>query len=80
MLDNRTKYRVVLCHCERYFFASATWRYQEHNLGGTGQAFSNVVKRMLEAAGRGMWKADSATIDKLKGLYSNLEDELEGVK
>eukprot|EP00884_Botryococcus_braunii_P009534 jgi/Botrbrau1/18582/Bobra.0367s0024.1 len=44
------------------------------------QAFSNVVKRMLEAAGRGMWKADTNTIEKLKGMYGNLEDELEGVK
>lgn len=44
------------------------------------QAFSNVLRRMVEAAGRGMWNADEATLDQLKQLYSELDDELEGVK
>jgi cobalamin biosynthesis Mg chelatase CobN len=35
---------------------------------------------MLEAAGRGMWKADKSTLDHLKSLYGDLEDELEGIK
>mmetsp|Transcript_27930 Transcript_27930/g.78984 ORF Transcript_27930/g.78984 Transcript_27930/m.78984 type:complete len:1563 (-) Transcript_27930:449-5137(-) len=43
------------------------------------QAFTNVVKRMLEAAGRGMWNADDATLDRLRSLYSEMDDELEGV-
>ena len=35
---------------------------------------------MVEAAGRGMWNADEATLDQLKQLYSELDDELEGIK
>ena len=44
------------------------------------QAFRNVLRRMLEAAGRGMWDADEDTLAQLKNLYSETEDELEGVK
>jgi len=43
------------------------------------QAFTNVVKRMLEASGRGIWNADDATLERLKSLYSEMDDELEGV-
>lgn len=43
------------------------------------QAFQNVVRRMLEAAGRGLWNADPATIEKLREIYAEMEDELEGV-
>lgn len=43
------------------------------------QAFSNVLKRMLEAAGRGIWKPDNSVIDQLKELYADMDDELEGV-
>lgn len=43
------------------------------------QAFNNTVKRMLEAAGRGMWNADDATLGKLRELYSEMQDQLEGV-
>ena len=44
------------------------------------QAFSNVVKRMLEAAGRGLWDADAATLERLRRLYGEMDDQLEGVK
>ena len=44
------------------------------------QAFRNVLKRMLEAAGRGMWDADEETLQELRALYSETEDELEGVR
>lgn len=43
------------------------------------QAFGNLLKRMLEASGRGMWDASSETLEKLKELYSDLDDQLEGV-
>ena len=46
----------------------------------TPQAFSNTLKRMLEAAGRGMWQADAATLDKLQSMYAEIGDELEGVR
>ena len=44
------------------------------------QAFSNTLKRMLEAAGRGLWQADAATLDKLQSMYAEIGDELEGVR
>ena len=43
------------------------------------RAFRNVLRRMLEAAGRGMWDADDATLDQLRDLYSEAEDEMEGI-
>ena len=43
------------------------------------EAFRNVVKRMLEAHGRGMWNADADTIENLKKMYSDAEDRIEGV-
>jgi magnesium chelatase subunit H len=44
------------------------------------QAMRNIVGRLLEANGRGMWAADDDTIDQLKDLYADLEDRLEGIK
>ena len=44
------------------------------------QAFNNTLKRMLEAAGRGMWQADAATLAKLQSMYAEIGDELEGVR
>lgn len=43
------------------------------------QAFSNVLKRMLEAAGRGMWNASPDMINKLRKMYGEMDDILEGV-
>ena len=43
------------------------------------QAFANVVRRMLEASGRGMWDADAATLERLRELYGELDEQLEGV-
>jgi magnesium chelatase subunit H len=37
------------------------------------------VGRLLEANGRGMWKADAATLEQLQGMYAEIEDRLEGV-
>lgn len=34
---------------------------------------------MLEAVGRGFWKADSETLQKLQQMYNDIEDQLEGV-
>ncbi len=44
------------------------------------QAMRNIVGRLLEASGRGLWKADDDTVDQLKALYADLEDRLEGVR
>jgi magnesium chelatase subunit H len=42
-------------------------------------AFKGIVGRLLEANGRGYWDADAATIERLKEIYSGLEDEIEGL-
>jgi magnesium chelatase subunit H len=41
------------------------------------EAFKNVVRRLLEAAGRGMWTTDDDTLDKLRDLYSDADDMVE---
>ena len=43
------------------------------------QAFRNVVARMLEAAGRGMWDAPEETLQKLQETYADLDEQLEKV-
>ncbi len=43
------------------------------------QAIKNIVGRMLEAHGRGMWKADQEMIAELQEIYADLEDRLEGM-
>jgi magnesium chelatase subunit H len=43
------------------------------------QAARNAVSRLMEASGRGMWKADEATLERLQSLYADIEDRLEGV-
>ena len=43
------------------------------------QAIKNIVGRMLEAHGRGMWKADQDMINQLQEIYADLEDRLEGM-
>jgi magnesium chelatase subunit H len=41
------------------------------------EAFKNVVRRLLEAAGRGMWSTDDDTLEKLRDLYSDADDLIE---
>ena len=44
------------------------------------EAFRNVVGRMLEAAGRGIWEgADEEMLRKLREAYSDIVDRIEGV-
>lgn len=43
------------------------------------EAFKNVVRRLLEASGRGMWDADEDTIETLKCLYADADDLVEQV-
>jgi magnesium chelatase subunit H len=40
----------------------------------------NLIGRMLEAQGRGFWAADDSTLDHLRELFHDIEDELEGVR
>ena len=43
------------------------------------QAFANVLRRMLEAAGRGMWTPKEGVIESLREMYGDMDDLLEGV-
>lgn len=43
------------------------------------EAFKNVVRRLLEASGRGMWDTDEETLEKLRELYSDADDMIEQV-
>jgi magnesium chelatase subunit H len=41
------------------------------------EAFKNVIRRLLEASGRGMWNTNDETLDKLRALYSDADDRIE---
>ncbi|MEA5619681.1 magnesium chelatase subunit H [Cronbergia sp. UHCC 0137] len=43
------------------------------------EAFRNILGRMLEASGRGLWQADGDRLDKLRNLYDLTDEQLEGV-
>lgn len=60
--------------CERYAMdEEVAQKLQQAN----PEAFKNVVRRLLEAAGRGMWSTDKGTLDKLRDLYSDADDLIE---
>jgi magnesium chelatase subunit H len=39
----------------------------------------SLVRRLLEASGRGYWEADDSVLQKLREISRSLEDQLEGV-
>jgi magnesium chelatase subunit H len=39
----------------------------------------SLVARLLEAEGRGFWEAEAAVVDRLRDIFSDLEDRIEGV-
>lgn len=43
------------------------------------EAFKNVVRRLLEAAGRGMWSTNEDVLSKLRELYADADDKVEQV-
>ena len=43
------------------------------------EAFRNILKRLLEANGRGFWSPNDSVLAKLQELYDDVEDEIEGV-
>jgi magnesium chelatase subunit H len=43
------------------------------------EAFRNILGRMLEAHGRGLWQGDEDKLDKLRQLYDLTDEQLEGV-
>lgn len=43
------------------------------------EAYRNIVARLLEANARGLWKADDDVLDKLRDMYADADDAVEGV-
>ncbi|ESA35646.1 protoporphyrin ix magnesium chelatase [Leptolyngbya sp. Heron Island J] len=43
------------------------------------EAFRNIVGRMIEANGRGIWQAEEETLERLQDLYDIADETLEGV-
>ena len=43
------------------------------------EAYRNVLARLLEAAGRGMWNADDEVLRRLREKYADADDSVEGV-
>ncbi|MDV3347256.1 magnesium chelatase subunit H [Leptothoe sp. LEGE 181152] len=43
------------------------------------EAFRNIIGRMIEANGRGLWQAEEETLEKLQELYDVADETLEGV-
>ncbi len=43
------------------------------------EAFRNIVGRLLEANGRGFWHPDADQLDRLRDLYEQTDETLEGV-
>ncbi|MEM9978112.1 MAG: cobaltochelatase subunit CobN, partial [Cyanobacteria bacterium P01_D01_bin.2] len=43
------------------------------------EAFRNIVGRMIEASGRGLWQPEEETLEKLQSLYELADQTLEGV-
>ncbi|MEB3359264.1 MAG: magnesium chelatase subunit H [Synechococcales bacterium] len=43
------------------------------------EAFRNIVSRMLEAHGRGFWHPDDEKLERLRELYDQTDETLEGV-
>lgn len=41
------------------------------------EAFQNILKRMLEANGRGFWDPDGKVLDRIRQQYADVEDDIE---
>ena len=43
-------------------------------------SFRRMVTTLLEANGRGYWETDDGNLDKLRELYQEIEDRIEGIE
>lgn len=41
------------------------------------EAFQNVLKRLLEANGRGFWDPDDDVLERIQQQYQDVEDDIE---
>lgn len=69
------------------------WVYEEANntfiddpemakrlMDANPNSFRKLVATFLEANGRGYWEADEDQIQKLRDMYMDVEDKIEGVE
>jgi len=61
---------------DRFLFDGDTKQWIEEN---NPDALRQITSRLLEAIERGMWNADSETIEKLKDIFLDSESALEGI-
>lgn len=68
---------------DNYVFDQAAERYTEDEgvaeqlRRANPEAFKNIVRRLLEASGRGFWDTDDSTLSRLRDLYSDADDMIE---
>lgn len=68
---------------EQWVFDGAAERYvmdenvRKRMLEMNPEAYRNVVKRMMEAHGRGFWKPNKSTMERLQDLFSDADDAIE---
>lgn len=62
---------------ERYALDDDVARQLQKN---NPEAFKNVVSRLLEAAGRGMWSTSEETLNRLQQMYADADDMVEQVR
>ena len=78
-----TKWSATAGEVDNFVFDQAAERYAldekvaEQLQRSNPEAFKNVVRRLLEAAGRGMWSTDNDTLEKLRNLYADADDMIE---
>ncbi|MGB3639201.1 MAG: cobaltochelatase subunit CobN, partial [Rivularia sp. (in: cyanobacteria)] len=53
---------------------------QERLLNLNPHSFRKMVTSLLEANGRGYWDTDESNLDKLRELYQQVEDKIEGIE
>jgi magnesium chelatase subunit H len=53
---------------------------QERLLNLNPNSFRKMVTTLLEANGRGYWETSDENLDRLRELYQQVEDRIEGVE
>jgi magnesium chelatase subunit H len=53
---------------------------QQRLLNLNPHSFRRMVTTLLEANGRGYWETDDSNLDRLRELYQEIEDRIEGVE
>ena len=75
---------IDIINCSQVFDGAADRYILDENMAeklklNNPEAFRNIIKRMLEAKGRGFWEPSDDVITKLQELFEEVEDEIEGV-